>query len=1402
MSNPVKLLIVLAAFFISEILLRHTNLKRDIRGRQVLMIYLSPVIAVAEVVAAYIFYEKIVFEEGSELYGAEVFTWNVLLIALFLVVKLIVLPFLSKFWQENSRMEMLGDQWYCYDSDEDNWFLREDCVNMRKLFDVFSWSATAIAAIVVVLGWILGSASIWWLKVFPIAAVIVITEISNFLSGYTKPEFIHDVSGDGIGSVRMGAYFKLRKIYETMFPSAVLVSHTGNEYSGKQGATELLNDLSKSDDSIEKIVGNYFLHLKKKDGFFDVDMISATNTLLHGKSTVIFNPFYRDLSDYVLLPMVDKLINNKKCLIIVGRSSLCDDVSKWAEEILKKYSRTRSLWRVSTLSKDDPECEVGILSFSQIYDLNVIHANAEFVREAGLVILIEPSKMMTTSQSGLSILVEGFDKEFPPTYCICDHDMDGLVDTLSHVLQTNLTDVVAAPVPRSVYTGIGWSASGDYKRQILFDKQTHYLGNGIEIAAVALKNQVPHVTWYSAEKAPVEDIGWLAGQYYAQICKYAHLPSQQRCLEERISFSSNLWGSEIKNEEFVIAEDEFCNMFATMRAYLTRGTDQSFVNIISENYLLRDYMRYNRQLFMADPKAIPAIAPNYSKTERNTVLRLILMMACKPVDESYIAHELSILGYETDDVYTTLSGLIKFYTHIEDVIVTVQNKQVLNQDLIPEQICCYSIARHIFDDCFSDTLKNAFFVVEDEKFGKEYIDARLFEHITQLVMPGQFLTHNGKLYKVHAVSPQIGCILHRAADSYRERQYYRQLRNYRFENEGELLTTKKIMDIEITMERRNFSVSAEGYLQMLDNHDLRSARVVDLSADPNVGIYSRSYKNKTVLKIALPDTDETVRFTICMLLNEVFRSVFPDAWPYIAVLSARPEGIDGMFNYINYGISGEYDKEMIYVVEDSDMDLGLLEAVDNHFMRFFEIICDYLEWHFEKMREPAYKDPVPAEVELPPEEEIQKKSFIARLVSGLRRVLTDEMEEAKPVDDTVKEEEAEEEKQDIEIQVENPESEETEFITEVTETEEQAETLEEVEEETAELSETFEINEEESKSEEGKSELEEIKESDDETELISDLSQDMIPGEEIVLHTDGEDLLAIEGISDDLDILMDHISPITPSRYQQECFLKFGFNEIDERLSIETVKSYLAVRGWSNNSLTKARKRSEGEKTFLDLNAENVCDFCGIPLSGVSYERLADGRTRCNECSLSAINDVEGFRELYRKTEALMENIFDINLRVSIIVKTADARTIARRTGQVFKPSTGFTPRVLGFAQRKGGRYTLFVENGSPRLASIDTITHELTHIWQYLNWNDSEIYRLYGKGTNRDIVYEGMAMWAAIQMLYVIGETEYAELQERLAERRTDVYGIGFRLYREKYGFAKNGDNPSISPFLTFPPL
>ncbi|MGN1251005.1 MAG: hypothetical protein ACI4XW_13100 [Candidatus Spyradocola sp.] len=1405
MQQAMRVLISVLVELLAALLLRAVNLKKERRGRQILAVYLSPLFAIVGVAAAYVFFDKIdalnriVTTEGGPFFGAEVVIWNVILAAAFALIKLILCPIMNKVWANPAQMRYTSDTWYEYDEDSGDWFLRLKYSNVRTVFNVLSWVLTVICAILLALGVAFGKESIWWIKAFPTAALIVVTEIYNFLSGYTKPEYLRTVDGEGIGATSVGAYYKLRNVYESMLPSAMLVSHTGNEYAGKAGATELLRRYRESEDAVEQFVGDYFTHLKKKDGLFDVDLVTMTNTLLHGESAVVFNPFYRDLGEYLLLPLVHNLINNRKCLIIIGRSTLCADVIAWANDILKKYSKTRSLWRVKELTKDEPDCEVGVLSFSQIYDASVINANTSYFQEVSFVLLIEPSKMIATSQTGLEIIVENMVRDKQPVFCVCDHDVDGLVDTLSHILKTNITNVVAAPIPHSVYTVMGWDAAGDFMRQRLFGKQTHYLGNGVELAAIALKNQIPHVSWYSAEKAPVQDIRWIAGQYYPQICRCAHMQSQQKSIDERITFSSNLWGSETRNEEFVIAEDEFCNLFASMRAFLTRGEMQSFVNVISESYLLRDYMRYNRQLFMTDPKAIPAIAAHYARTERNTVLQLILMMACAPVAEEYIKHELSILGYETEDPYRTLSDLIYRYTFVADTIISVQNLQELDDELVPAPVCKYSIPQQVFDRDFAQTLKNAYFVVEDEKFGKEYIDARLFEHITQTVMPGQFLTYNGKLYKVHMVSPVIGCVLHRAADSYTNRLYYKQLRTYHFEEGSELVRTRKVMDIEVALERRSFGVSTTGYLELRENHDLRSAKLIDLSEDPGIAVYERAYKNKTVLRIALPDTDVRIRFTICMLLGEMFRSIFPDAWPYLAVLSARPQDVEGMLDKFNYHVDGRIDENMIYIVEDSDMDLGLLEAIDNNLMRFFEIMSDYLEWHFEKMKEPPAADPVLSEIEVPKEEETRRRNFFSRIARRIMRLFgaSDESEEsnAEAKDEETPAEGADHEAETNETQPDN--AEQSPFAEAETPAEAGEDHLVEPNsEEEARLEDEFEINADAAD--------EQPAERADEDSAAAEEEPAAPSEEQIVLHTEGEDLFAIDGVPDDLDILM----PITPSRYQKECFLKFGFDEIDARLSIEDVSSYLKVRGWSNNDLTKARKRTGLEESRLDLNAENFCDFCGIPLTGVSYERLADGRTRCNDCAMTAINEVAEFRKLFRNAEMMMENVFGITITVPIAVRTADAQTIAKHTGQVFKPSRNVAERTLGFAQRKGGKYTLFVENGSPRLAAIDTTIHELTHIWQYLNWNDGQILRIYGQNraentkTARYIVYEGMAMWAAIQMLYAMGEISYARQQEQLAEARNDVYGIGFRLYRDRYDLARSGDAPALSPFASFPPL
>jgi hypothetical protein len=316
-----------------------------------------------------------------------------------------------------------------------------------------------------------------------------------------------------------------------------------------------------------------------------------------------------------------------------------------------------------------------------------------------------------------------------------------------------------------------------------------------------------------------------------------------------------------------------------------------------------------------------------------------------------------------------------------------------------------------------------------------------------------------------------------------------------------------------------------------------------------------------------------------------------------------------------------------------------------------------------------------------------------------------------------------------------------------------------------------------------------------------------------LVHIDGTDIFDNEGMPEDneyLEMCFQEmgLTPLRKSRYQKECYLKFGFEEIDGRIQIEELRRYLRVRGWSNNALTLARKREALAPTQLDTNAVNHCDFCGLPLTGVSYEKLNDGRVRCNDCSSSAISTLDDFRELFYRCLDLMEDFYEIRYKVPISVRMADAREVGKGAGMVFRPSTDVAPRVLGFAQRKHGKYSLIVENGSPRLATIDTIVHEMTHIWQYLNWKDSDITRIYGMNKKsctaraRDILYEGMAMWAAIQYLYQIGETYYAARQEVLAESRQDVYGIGFRLYREQYPLVKDSSLLKYTPFSTFPTL
>ena len=353
---------------------------------------------------------------------ASVAVINMAIAGVFILVKMVATPILTSIWSNNDLIEMTSTGFYAYDEQYDEWFLKPTWVGFKKY--VKAIVAGAVIAIGGYLGlmWQLGEESAHWAVVFPACALVVLNEIFNFVNGQTKSEWEHSILGEDADARRVSNYYKVREVLEKILPEPLLAAHTGMEYGGKKTPADLIEDLSKSDDKTDRLVAEYFT-IDERYMEADTDCVQATLQLMKRGNVVFLNPFYRDMSLYITLPLTNALLSGRKCLVITGRKNNSEDVKNWLAETLSEYSHMRSLWRVELLDGNEPDCEVGVISFPQIYDNAVVNANREFFKETDFVLMIEPSLIVNTGQVGLSIIAQEMQHSgVKPVYCICDRN--------------------------------------------------------------------------------------------------------------------------------------------------------------------------------------------------------------------------------------------------------------------------------------------------------------------------------------------------------------------------------------------------------------------------------------------------------------------------------------------------------------------------------------------------------------------------------------------------------------------------------------------------------------------------------------------------------------------------------------------------------------------------------------------------------------------------------------------------------------------------------------------------------------------------------------------------------------------------------------------------------------------
>ncbi|MCR5783063.1 MAG: hypothetical protein K6G90_10060 [Clostridia bacterium] len=1480
------------------------------------------------------------------------FIANAVILLVYLILKRFIISIMKRAVKTDGRLfEHTAAVFYEYDEDHDRWCVKEDYSQTRNFLHVMYIAVAVISVVLMLASKKLYDEKLFRAVFYPVFGIMMIGELYFCLDGLTMREYASRILGEDDLSVKTVNYTLIRKYLRSLFGDKLSAESTGlnNDLSYTVTNEEILRDLLASEDHRLNSFAVYYDRLEKSGFEIDHNYFYSSLDLLNGKSILFNNPFYSDLIPYAFYPMNRTLLTHEKVLVILGRHAIEDDIVEWLQDGIGAVTNIPFMWKIDVLDEQPRETDIGILTRSQVLNISVHDANEDFLNNVGFVVIIEPSRLISTAQIGLNMIVKKclHYRDRNVVYCLCDKNCDGLVDAMSHILLTSITEVAATGKYHGTSSYMCWDPDDEYLHHRMLPNISRYLGVGTELSFAALKNQVSAVKWYGGEAFPVTDIRWIDKQYYYELMKYADLPASQEEMDERFLTTSNFWSAPKEKHNYITVEDESFNMFEILRSFSTRATEQGFVNVISSDYMLRDYMADNASIFETDPKAIPYIVADFVRSERNVILKLILMMTARPTSEEMIKKEFSLLGIRTYDLKNQLwYWIYKCYSDIESI-------SKLPEDYREAVAVCASLPLHagdgtgveIYSDilCFSERfnismgemervwsiknkdfismfvseLRSASYVTEDEKGEKYYFGSELTGHVYQKYLPGQFFTFDGKYYEMLSVTAEGHMLVRRAADHITGRKFYRQLRRYTVGNmipDTRIGACKDVAGMRILRANADITVDTEGYYLMDSYGDFRTARKVLFDAEVG-SIPVRRYRNKSILRIDLPDTDgkltDSVRYTIAVMMNEVFRTIFAENQAFITALTDDSFITDpAECRPLTCSIVSENSDpapRSIFILEDSQLDLGLLDAVERNLSRIMQIVEDYIDWHYSAMESslnpPVPPSPVPYTQVFGPvpkddeEDGKKKKGFFEKLKSLFKRKNKKEKAEKKKGKRRKKKRKGE----DAEVEPVPPvppvipEGEDTPVTdpdgytgngdeppagSDIPENSDWEETVPQDDEGIpvtepdgytgngdeppagSDIPEYSDREETVPQDDEGIPVTEpdgytgngdeppagsDIPEYSDREENVPQDDEDIpaaqtgavLPDdaeENVPPAQDSEDLnqvgknesesteirngdvveeqsvppqdlpeMAAEYETDTItedDIVEDRALKIERKPYHERYYMLFGHASEPLNINLKGTKDYLFEFSSGINTLRQAREGiglSEyiSAETAKDKKNLRYCDFCGVEILGVEFETLADGRDRCMNCSRTTVRTEEEFKLIFQNVKHSMESFFGIRINAPIRVEMVNSRTLHKKLNDTFVPTKNPDPRTLGVAinSRRDG-FSLLVENGSPRMMTMMTVAHELTHIWQYLNWDSKAIRRKYGKDMELEI-YEGMAKWAEIQFAFLINEPVVAKRAELNTMFRKDEYGRGFLRYRANYPISRGVILTGLTPFL-----
>lgn len=260
------------------------------------------------------------------------------------------------------------------------------------------------------------------------------------------------------------------------------------------------------------------------------------------------------------------------------------------------------------------------------------------------------------------------------------------------------------------------------------------------------------------------------------------------------------------------------------------------------------------------------------------------------------------------------------------------------------------------------------------------------------------------------------------------------------------------------------------------------------------------------------------------------------------------------------------------------------------------------------------------------------------------------------------------------------------------------------------------------------------------------------------------------------------------SGYGEDFYLNYGEKSLDPLWSFQKVLDYIDGSLRKKNLLTEVRRRSVFERADDMGQYTLFCDFCGRPLTGVSMEKMSDGRIRCESCASSQIENSEEFMKLVEYVRLKFESSFETDLPYGIHALLEADPNGTYKDRLLFPASSKPLQKRIGAVLKRDGAYVMVTESGISRLAAIFSLVGEYTQVWISDHWNQEQL-EMICRDLSPDhpvrleyAMIRGMSLWAAVEYMYRTGETSFAKEAEEQMLKDHSPDGLAFRLFTEAY--------------------